>query len=42
VLTLRLILHLVAHGISLASGRNLIALPPLSGTGAAAQESNFE
>jgi TRAP-type C4-dicarboxylate transport system permease small subunit len=42
VLTVRLLLHLVAHGISLASGRNLIALPPLSGTGAAAQESNFE
>jgi TRAP-type C4-dicarboxylate transport system permease small subunit len=42
VLTLRLLLHLVAHGVSLASGRNLIALPPLSGTGTAAQESNFE
>jgi TRAP-type C4-dicarboxylate transport system permease small subunit len=42
VLTLRLLLHLVAHSVSLASGRNLIALPPLSGTGAAAQESNFE
>ena len=42
VLTLRLLLHLVAHAVSLASGRNLIALPPLSGTGAAAHESNFE
>jgi len=42
VLTLRLILQLFAHGISLGTGRNLIALPPLSGTGAAAQESNFE
>jgi TRAP-type C4-dicarboxylate transport system permease small subunit len=42
VLTLRLVLHLVANGLSLATGRNLIALPPLSGTGTAAQESNFE
>jgi TRAP-type C4-dicarboxylate transport system permease small subunit len=42
VLTLRLLLHLMAHCVSLASGRDLIALPPLSGTGAAAQESNFE
>ncbi len=42
VLTLRLFLQLAAHGLSLASGRDLIALPPLSGTGAAAQESNFE
>jgi hypothetical protein len=42
VLTLRLLLQLVAHGLSLASGRDLIALPPLSGTGTAAQESNFE
>ncbi len=40
VLTLRLLLQLAAHGLSLASGRNLIALSPLSG--AAAQESNFE
>jgi TRAP-type C4-dicarboxylate transport system permease small subunit len=42
VLTLRLLLHLVAHALSLASGRSLIDLPPLSGTGEAAQESNFE
>lgn len=42
LLTLRLLLHLVAHGASLASGRDLIPLPPLSGTGSAAQESNFE
>jgi TRAP-type C4-dicarboxylate transport system permease small subunit len=42
VLTLRLIFQLLAHVVSLASGRNLIALPPLSGTGTAAQESNFE
>jgi TRAP-type C4-dicarboxylate transport system permease small subunit len=42
LLTLRLLLHLIAHGASLASGRDLIALPPLSGTGTAAQESNFE
>ena len=42
VITLRLLLNIVAHGVSLATGRNLIALPPLSGTGTAAQQSNFE
>jgi TRAP-type C4-dicarboxylate transport system permease small subunit len=40
LLTLRLLLHLFAHGASLASGRDLIALPPMSG--AAAEEANVE
>jgi TRAP-type C4-dicarboxylate transport system permease small subunit len=40
LLTLRLLLHLFAHGVSLASGRDLMALPPLSG--AATEKANVE